>query len=54
MHHAFSRARGQSLLGRSTALIDKRVGGRYALNEAAAAHRAIEARATTGKVILLP
>jgi NADPH2:quinone reductase len=30
------------------------VGGRYALDDVAAAHRAIETRATTGKVILLP
>ncbi|MCG8694592.1 MAG: zinc-binding dehydrogenase, partial [Minwuiales bacterium] len=31
-----------------------RVGARFPLEEAAAAHRAIETRATTGKVLLLP
>lgn len=31
-----------------------RVGARYPLDDAAAAHRALEARATTGKVLLLP
>jgi NADPH:quinone reductase-like Zn-dependent oxidoreductase len=31
-----------------------RVGARFPLAEAAAAHRALEGRATTGKVVLLP
>jgi NADPH2:quinone reductase len=30
------------------------VGARYPLAEAAAAHRALEARRTTGKVVLIP
>jgi NADPH2:quinone reductase len=31
-----------------------RIGARYSLSEAAEAHRALESRATTGKVVLLP
>ena len=31
-----------------------RVGAEYALGDAAEAHRALEARATTGKVLLIP
>jgi NADPH2:quinone reductase len=31
-----------------------RIGARFPLAEAAAAHRALEGRATTGKVLLLP
>jgi NADPH2:quinone reductase len=31
-----------------------RIGARYPLAEAAAAHRALEGRHTTGKVLLLP
>lgn len=34
--------------------LDVRIGHRFALAEAADAHRAIEARATTGKVLLIP
>jgi NADPH2:quinone reductase len=34
--------------------LDVRIGHRFALSEAADAHRAIEGRATTGKVLLLP
>lgn len=34
--------------------LDVRIGARYPLVEAAAAHRALEGRATTGKVLLLP
>lgn len=34
--------------------LDVRIGGRFALADAANAHRAIEARQTTGKVILTP
>lgn len=34
--------------------LDIRVGGRYALAEAATAHRDLEGRATTGKLLLLP
>ena len=31
-----------------------RIGARFPLAEAAAAHRALEGRATTGKVLLIP
>ena len=34
--------------------LDVRVGGRFALSEAAEAHRALEGRRTTGKVLLIP
>jgi NADPH2:quinone reductase len=34
--------------------LDVRIGGRYPLAEAAAAHRALEGRETTGKVLLIP
>ncbi len=34
--------------------LDVRIGGRFALSDAADAHRAIESRATTGKVLLIP
>lgn len=34
--------------------LDVRIGARFALSDAADAHRAIESRSTTGKVILLP
>lgn len=59
---------GHYLLGRSEFLarsedlfgwiadgeLDVRIGARYPLSEAAEAHRALEGRATTGKVILVP
>lgn len=35
-------------------LLDVRIGQRFALSDAAEAHRAIEGRATTGKVLLIP
>ncbi|MEE3260011.1 MAG: quinone oxidoreductase [Candidatus Latescibacterota bacterium] len=34
--------------------LDLRIGNRFALSEAAAAHRALQGRKTTGKVVLLP
>ena len=34
--------------------LDVRIGARFALSEAAEAHRALEGRATTGKVLLVP
>ena len=34
--------------------LDVRVGARFPLREAAAAHRALESRSTTGKVLLEP
>ena len=34
--------------------LDLRIGARFALSEAAAAHRALQGRKTTGKVVLLP
>ena len=38
----------------ATGKIDVRIGAQYPLSEAGAAHTALESRATTGKVILLP
>ena len=34
--------------------LDVRVGATYSLDDAAQAHRALESRATTGKVLLVP
>jgi NADPH2:quinone reductase len=34
--------------------LDVRIGARYSMSDAADAHRALEARTTTGKVLLLP
>jgi NADPH2:quinone reductase len=34
--------------------LDVRIGARFALADAAEAHRALEGRRTTGKVLLLP
>ncbi len=34
--------------------LDVRIGARFALRDAADAHRALEARTTTGKVLLVP
>ena len=58
-HYTATRA---ELLGRTDALfsaiaagtLDVRIGARYPLERAADAHRALEGRATTGKVLLLP
>lgn len=38
----------------ATGELDVRIGERFALSDAADAHRALEARATTGKVLLVP
>ncbi|MEG2578742.1 MAG: zinc-binding dehydrogenase, partial [Glutamicibacter sp.] len=38
----------------ATGDIDVRIGAEFPLAEAAAAHAALESRATTGKVILVP
>jgi len=38
----------------ATRKLDVRIGARFALTDAAAAHRALEGRATTGKVVLAP
>ncbi|MBO0608133.1 quinone oxidoreductase family protein [Myceligenerans salitolerans] len=38
----------------SSGRLDVRIGARYPLSDAAEAHRALEGRATTGKVLLLP
>ena len=37
-----------------TSELDLRIGARFALSEAAEAHRALQGRKTTGKVVLLP
>ncbi|HQY34162.1 quinone oxidoreductase [Actinotalea sp.] len=58
-HYVVTRA---ELLGRTDALLGAiaagtlavRIGSRYRLDQAADAHRALEGRATTGKVLLLP
>ena len=58
-HYVATRA---ELLGRTDALfaavdagtLDVRIGARFGLDQAAEAHRALEGRATTGKVLLLP
>lgn len=50
------------MLSRATAVFDTmaagaleiRIGGRFAMREAAAAHRALESRATIGKLLLVP
>ena len=34
--------------------LDVRIGARYPLDQAAQAHRDLEARATTGKLLLIP
>ncbi|MBX9246263.1 quinone oxidoreductase [Actinotalea ferrariae] len=58
-HHVATRAeleeRAGAVLGAVAAgTLDVRVGARYALDDAADAHRALEGRATTGKVLLVP
>lgn len=58
-HYTATRA---ELLGRAdelfsriaTATLDVRIGARFALAEAADAHRALEGRRTTGKVLVIP
>ncbi|HTO54776.1 MAG TPA: quinone oxidoreductase [Myxococcota bacterium] len=58
-HYTAERAelelRGNEVLAQIAAgKLDVRIGARFPLAETAAAHRALEGRATTGKVILLP
>jgi NADPH:quinone reductase len=58
-HYTAERAelelRGGEVLAQIAAgKLDVRIGARFPLADAAAAHRALEGRATTGKVILLP
>lgn len=49
------QARADDLFGwHADGKLDVRIGERFALADAADAHRAIEGRATTGKVVLLP
>ena len=45
---------GQVLDWVSAGKLNIRVGKRFALSEAAQAHRALESRQTTGKVLLIP
>ncbi|ROS77254.1 quinone oxidoreductase [Cellulomonas sp. PhB143] len=48
-------ARAADVLGAvADGSLDVRIGATYALEDAAAAHRALESRGTTGKVLLLP
>ena len=58
-HHIATRAemvaRADELLGKIAAgKLDVRIGARFSLAEAGAAHRALEGRGTTGKVLLIP
>ena len=58
-HYASTRdeiqARADDLFGwHASGDLDVRIGERFALADAADAHRALEGRATTGKVVLLP
>ena len=58
-HHTVTQAeiqrRADDLFGWvADGSLEVRVGARYALRDAADAHRALEGRATTGKVLLLP
>jgi NADPH2:quinone reductase len=47
--------RADAVLGAvATGQLQVRIGARFPLAEAASAHRALESRATTGKVLLLP
>jgi NADPH2:quinone reductase len=58
-HYIVDRAERQELADRffevlSAGVIRIRIAGEYALRDAAAAHRALESRATAGSTILLP
>jgi len=58
-HHTLSRGelewRTSEVLGSAASGdLDVRVGATFALSDAAAAHQALESRATTGKVLLIP
>jgi NADPH2:quinone reductase len=58
-HHARTRdelmSRTDDVLGRvASGALDVRIGERFPLERAADAHRALEGRATTGKVLLIP
>jgi NADPH2:quinone reductase len=48
----FELRAGEVLAAIASRKLDVRVGARFALADAASAHRALEGRATTGKVIL--
>ena len=53
--HAELQDRADDLFGWVAAGdLDVRIGARYALRDAADAHRALEARSTSGKVLLVP
>lgn len=53
--HAEMQNRADELFGwLASGDLDVRIGARYALRDAAEAHRALEGRATTGKVLLVP
>jgi len=53
--HAEMQSRADDLFGWvASGDLDVRIGARYALRDAAEAHRALEGRATTGKVLLIP
>lgn len=56
LHTREERAwRAEELFGAiATGALDVRIGARFPLNEAADAHRALEGRKTTGKVLLIP
>jgi NADPH2:quinone reductase len=45
---------GEVLAAIAAKRLSVRIGARFPLAEAAAAHRALEGRATTGKVLLIP
>jgi NADPH2:quinone reductase len=58
-HHVVTRdeltSRTDDVLGRvASGELDVRIGERFSLDRAADAHRALEGRATTGKVLLIP
>jgi NADPH:quinone reductase len=45
---------GEVLGAAASGALDVRIGATYPLGDAAEAHRALEGRATTGKVLLVP
>ncbi len=53
--HSEMQSRADDLFGWvASGDLDVRIGARYALRDAAEAHRALEGRATSGKVLLIP